>query len=271
MNQKQWIPNDESLEKNLSYITQTNRNILGIVFVLFSLIGLVVGQIIIGLAVGVVAAFAVQRLISASTRNVFNVIAATVPASELHHARIFNVIDGLCVVSGDQRPAVRIVDSAFPVATVLVGADGKGIIAVSESFARTMDRVEVEAVMAHLLWRLRMGHPQLIGYLSGVTSVLSKVGLGSIAARMGEKALPQELVLWADIAACQATRFPPALVSALEKSVQSRGDVSVGVADALCFVLPVEAESDTNRVRKVSNVVLARPLVAERVAILKEI
>jgi hypothetical protein len=116
-----------------------------------------------------------------------------------------------------------------------------------------------------------MGHPQLIGYLSGVTSVLSKVGLGSIAARMGEKALPQELVLWADIAACQATRFPPALVSALEKSVQSHGDVSVGVADGLCFVLPVEAESDSNRVRKVSNVVLARPLVAERIAILKEI
>jgi hypothetical protein len=71
------------------------------------------------------------------------------------------------------------------------------------------------------------------------------------------------LANWADIAACQATRFPPALVSALEKSVQSRGDVSVGVADALCFVLPVEAESDTNRVRKVSNVVLARPLVLE--------
>ena len=271
MNQKQWIPNDESLEKNLSYITHTNRYIAGVVFVLLSLIGLVVGQILIGLAIGVVAAFVAQRVISASTRNVFNAVADTVPASELHHARVFNVIDGLCVVSGDQRPSVRIIDSAFPVATVLVGDNGKGIIAVSESFVRTMDRVEVEAVMAHLLWRLRMGHPQLIAYFAGLGSVMSKVGLSALVSRLSEKALQQEMVLWADIAACQATRFPPALISALEKSSLSQDHVSCGVAEALCFVLPIENRSDTNRVRKVSNVVMARPLVAERIAILKEI
>lgn len=271
MNQKQWISNDESLEKNINRMKTLNRIIFASVAALTTVVGALVGQIIIFLIVGLVAGALVVRGISSASRRVLLDAVDGVDANEDTHARLFNVIDGLCVVSGDQRPSVRLVESSYPTAVVVVGPDGEGIIAVSEEFINQMDRVEVEAVMAHLLWRLRMGHPTLVAYLSSLTSVFSKCGLGAVAQRISEKALSQDSVMWADISACQATRFPPALVSALEKCAASQGSVSLGIAESLCFALPSEAESDTARQRKFSNVSVSRPLIAERIAILKEI
>lgn len=271
MNQKQWIPNNESSEKNSDLIKNLNRIMFASITVAMTVLGVLVGQIIIFLLVGLTLGALVIRGVSSASRRVLVDSIGGVDADEDIHARLFNVIDGLCVVSGDQRPSIRLVDSSYPVAVVAVGEDGEGIVAVSADFINQMDRVEVEAVMAHLLWRLRMGHPRLVAYLSSLSSIFSKCGLGTVAQRISERALPQDSVVWADISACQATRFPPALVSALEKSSASHGAVSLGIAESLCFALPAEADSDTARVRKFSNLSVSRPLIAERIAILKEI
>jgi heat shock protein HtpX len=180
------------------------------------------------------------------------------------------VVDGLCVVSGDQRPSLVLIDSSYPVAVAAVDADGGHVIGVSQQFVNVMSRVEVEAVAAHLLWRLRVGHARLTAYLFGLSRVLSLVGLGSVVQRIASASLPADLVTLADIAACQATRFPPAAVSALEKCDSSAGSVSVGMGEFLSFALPSDSQGDATSGHKVSNLAVSRPRLSERVAILKE-
>jgi hypothetical protein len=103
-----------------------------------------------------------------------------------------------------------------------------------------------------------------------VSRVLSAVGLGSVAQKIAEHALPSDLVSIADIAACQATRFPPAALSALEKCEASNGHVQLGMGEFLSFALPSDTEGDAVVGHKVSNLEVSRPSLSERVAILKE-
>lgn len=270
MSQKQWISHDESQEKTATLIKKVNAYLLLTPVVIAAIIGVAIGQLIIVPIVGVVIAVALHRMVAAASRSVFNEVTECPIASESTHARVYNVVDGLCVVSGDQRPAIVVIDSQFPVASAAVNYDGSHVIGVSQPFVNVMTRVEVEAVMAHLLWRLRVGHGRLIAFLVGLHQVLSKIGLGSISRRIAGKALTQELVTLADVAACQATRFPPALVSALEKCESAQGEVNIADGEFLSFALPADIAGATRSASKVSSLELARPSLSERVAILKE-
>jgi hypothetical protein len=96
------------------------------------------------------------------------------------------------------------------------------------------------------------------------------IGLGMIAQKFVTQALPSELLTIADIAACQATRFPPAAVSALEKCEASSGSVALGAEGMLSFAVPSDHGGSTTSGLKVRNVLVSRPLLQERIAILKE-
>lgn len=271
MSQKQWISHDESQEKTASLIKKVNLYLLLAPIVLSIVVGVILGQYIVLPLLGIVCGAALQRAVVTSGRSVFSDVVDSPTASDTTHARVYNVVDGLCVVSGDQRPAIVVIDSSFPIAVGAVDADGSHVIGVSQSFVNVMTRVEVEAVMAHVLWRLRVGHGRLVAYLVGLSRVLSRVGLGFVAQRLAATSLTQELVTLADIAACQATRFPPALASALEKSESSDGSITLQAGQFLSFSLPADREGATSTMSKVSSLEVTRPRLAERVAILKEL
>lgn len=270
MNQKQWIVHNESQDKVASLVKKISLLLLGVPVVVSVLLAVVLGQYVVLPLLGIVLGVALQRAVTSSSRSAFADVAELLPASDETYARVYNVVDGLCVVSGDQRPAVVLIDSSYPVAVAAVDAQGSNVIGVSQQFVNVMSRVEVEAVMAHLLWRLRVGHAQLVSYLAGLQRVLSKIGLGSLAQRAWAQALPLEMVTIADIAACQATRFPPAAVSALEKCESASGNVHVGLAEVMAFALPSDADDATTSGRKVSSLEISRPTLSERIAILKE-
>ena len=233
-------------------------------------VGVLVGQFIVLPLVGIICGIVLQRGVASASHSAFRVVTDSPIASEETHARVYNVVDGLCVVSGDQRPSIVLIDSAYPVAVAAVDSDGGNVIGVSQRFVNDMTRVEVEAVMAHLLWRLRVGHGRLVSYVVGLSQILSKVGLGVIAQRISSREMSAELVTIADIAACQATRFPPAAVSALEKCDIVEGEVDLGAGNFLCFALPTDKQGATSSTRKVSSLDISRPSLSERVAILKE-
>ena len=270
MNQKQWIAHDESQEKVANLIKRASLLLLGIPIALSILLAVILGQYIVLPLLGIVVGVVLQRAMTSSSRSAFADITELSPASETTYARVYNVVDGLCVVSGDQRPALVLIDSPYPVAVAAMDAQGANVIGVSQQFVNIMSRVEVEAVMAHLLWRLRVGHAQLVSYLVGLHRVLSKIGLGSMAQRVWLQAMPHDMVTIADIAACQATRFPPAAVSALEKCESASGNVNVGLAEFMAFALPADAGGATTTGRKVSSLEMSRPTLSERIAILKE-
>lgn len=270
MSQKQWISHDESQEKTAALIKKVNLYLLLVPVIVLTVVGVALGQFIVLPLLGVLCGVVLHRAVVASGRSVFTDVVDSPTASDITHARVYNVVDGLCVVSGDQRPAIVVIDSSFPVAVGVVDSDGSHVIGVSQNFVNVMTRVEVEAVMAHVLWRLRMGHGRLVAYLVGLSRVLSRLGLGFVAQRLATTTLTQELVTLADIAACQATRFPPALASALEKCESSEGSVNLQAGQFLSFSLPADREGATSTVSKVSSLEVARPRLAERVAILKE-
>ena len=78
--------------------------------------------------------------------------------------------------------------------------------------------------------------------------------------------------MWADVAACQATRYPPAMVSALE-IVEQAAAIPLGRigAQPLWFATPDSAGDDRNASAGVSTMGFARPPLADRIAVLKEI
>lgn len=270
MNQRQWIPIEESSLPNLARVKKIEWLIAAGGTLLFLLIGVALGQPLLGV-LGLVVFGAFSWSIGRNAEEAILTSLSLTPANEDDHARLFNIVEGLRMSSGDHRPAMYITQSDFPLAMAISESGSDGNIVVSDGFLRMMDRVETEAVVSHLLWRIRSGDAALIAYLISFHTLMSRVGLSGLARKVMERSLDARSLIWADISACQATRYPPALISALEKCAQFHGAVSVGIAAPFCFALPEPSTNDTDSSSIVPNVGFARPSLSERIAVLKEI
>lgn len=272
MNQQQWIPLERSTATNVRHIATISAVMHLVVVVVFTLIGVLVGQLFVGLAIGVAAgAFLVRSIRRGAEQKVLDSLGGE-PASETEHARLFNVVDGLCVVGGDQRPVLRVVDAGFPIALIAAMPGSAGTIVVSSGFVSLMGRIETESVVAHLMARLRSGDIALTTYLMSLSQLLSRIGLGSLARYIVAKTTDERSVLVADIASCQATRYPPGLISALEIVVDHSQETLHRLgARPLWFATPDGSRNDTTREAGLSSLGFERPSLDERIALLKEI
>ena len=270
MNQRQWIPIEESAAPNLARIKKVEWLITGVGTLVFLIIGLLVGKPLLAV-VGLIGFGAFSWSIGRHAEDAVLAALSLTPANEDDHARLFNVVEGLRLSSGDHRPAMYVTSSSFPLALAVSEPGSDGSIVVSDGFLATMDRVETEGVVAQLLWRIRSGDASLMSYLVSFYALMSRIGLSSVARSVIERSVDARALIWADIAACQATRYPPAMISALEKCAAAHGPVSVGIAAPFCFALPETPGHDTHSVATVPNVGFSRPSLAERIAVLKEI
>lgn len=244
---------------------------MGIFAVVSAVIGLIVGQVFIVLPVGIVIAVLVVRSVHHGAEQKVLETIGGIPASEVEHARLFNVVEGLCVTSGDHKPEIRIVKADYPVALAVGFPGSHGTIVVSHGFCESMDRVETEAVMAHLLWRLRSNNAALNTYLLALTSFLAKLGLSSIARRVVARLSEPSHIMIADIKGCEATRYPPAMESALNKCLTHSGEnIQVG-CPVLWFAVPDTFSGDTMERAELRSLGFSYPSLPERIAVLKEI
>jgi heat shock protein HtpX len=270
MNQRQWIPIEESAAPNVARIKKIEWVITAVGTLLFLLIGFAIGQPLLGV-LGLAGFGAFAWSIGRHAEDAVLAALSLTLANEVEHARLFNVVEGLRMSSGDHRPAMYITQSDFPLAFAISEEGSDGNIIVSDGFLRLMDRVETEAVMSHLLWRIRSGDAALIAYLISFHALMSRVGLAGVAQKVIDRSVDSRALIWADISACQATRYPPALISALEKCALSQETASVGIAAPFCFAMPEATSGSTHVGSNISKVVFARPSLAERIAVLKEI
>lgn len=270
MNQRQWIPVSESSSDNLMKIRRVNAAIVLVVTLLSLLIGLLTSQVIpivvVGLIVSVVFVMAVMR--SAESSWLAQIDCR--PIDEERHARIVNVVDGLCVVSGDRRPHLFVLDEDYPLALAIAAPQKPGNIVVSEALLDELDRVEIESVMAHLLWRLRTENIALTCYLMTLSAMLGKIGLGRLGSLVTAKMSEEKIVMWADISACQATRYPPALISALHKCDREHHSGLDSRCAPLLFVDPKTVGDDTTVASSFPILGFSAVSVEERIAVLKE-
>lgn len=224
--------------------------VMAVVFVVVLTIGLIVG---IGLyAVGpafALAAIAGSVLVLRSEQVVLRRVGA-VAADTAGHARLVNVVDGLCTTAGLKRPNLYLIDDDARNALVTGRGPDSLSIAVTSGLLDAMDRLELEAVVAHLLALIK--DDAVVG-----PTLAAVVRFG------GPKptGLDDDPHARADLHAVELTRYPPGLVSALEKVGAAS---SVVAADArasahLWFAAPVAGQDPPTH-----------PSLDERIASLRE-
>ena len=177
------------------------------------------------------------------------------PADPVEYARVHNLIEGLCIASGLPKPRVYVVHDDAPNAFA-TGRDPKhAAIAVTTGLLEKMNRVELEGVLAHELSHIK-NYDILVSTLAvtmvGVVTLLADFslrflwwggprhrddrdgnggGAGAILAVFGlvllvvapivgkvmQAAVSRRREALADVSGVALTRYPPGLISALEK------------------------------------------------------
>jgi heat shock protein HtpX len=250
MNQRQWVPMEESSISKKRVIGRMAGVIVAVDTVVLAVVGALLGYPIQAALIGLIASALFVRTIGRTSESAVLAPMVSRDASPTDHARL---------------------ESDYPLAMAVARPEEAGTIVVSTGFCEVMERVEVEAVMAHLLWRIRTGEVALTTYVLSLVRWFSRVGLGAIARAMASRAMDERVLLWADLAACQATRYPPALVSALEKTEGFGSGVTVNAPTSLWFASPDSSGDDATAAGGFSSLGVRHPSLAERIAVLKEI
>jgi heat shock protein HtpX len=180
-------------------------------------------------------------------------MAHAVPADPQQYARFHNLVEGLCIASGLPKPGLYIVDDTAPNAFSTGRNPKHAAVAVTTGLLDKMNRVELEGVLAHELSHIR-NYDVLVMTLAvtmvGIIALLSDFflrlmfwtggrgdrdennnPLGIVFAILGfvllifapiiaalmQMAVSRNREYLADASGVQLTRYPPGLISALEK------------------------------------------------------
>jgi heat shock protein HtpX len=182
--------------------------------------GLIFG-FLLGAVVAVVAFLVVGAAFTAWARlGGDRVVASRVggrAADPVAEARLCNLVEGLATSVGLRQPQVFVVESPG-LNTLAAGTSSThGFLAVTSGLLAELERIELEAVIAEQLWRIR--HDQA---LPG-TVLAATFGVGSVLG-LDRLALAPDADATADQGAITVTRYPPALAAALEK-IDSKGAI----------------------------------------------
>lgn len=221
-------------------------------------IGLGIGAVVIALVLWVIGApvwvaVLVALVISALLGFVVVTRAPSVvlrmvraePADPDRHERILHLVDGLCLANGVVRPEVMVIDDPAPNGLVAGRNERNTTVVVTEGLLDSLDRIELEGVVAHLLSRIRsneVGNDTLAAVVVGV----GLAPFGGLRLRTLRWVIGEHHAMRADIDGVAMTRYPPGLDSALvtidtyPQSVRSGGratqhlwvDEPVGSAEA---------------------------------------
>jgi len=230
-----------------------------------------------------------------------------VPADPAAYARLHNLVEGLCIASGLPRPRLYIINDPAPNAFATGRNPQHAAIAVTTGLLEKMNRVELEGVLAHELSHIK-NYDILVSTLAvtmvGAAALLSDVGIrflwfggarrvgggqgnnplvmvgalllivsAPIIARVLQLAISRRRESLADMSAVEMTRYPPGLISALEKLRDERA--VVGVANRATAHLwleePVPHRDDTQRASRWTHLFDTHPPIEERIAALREL
>lgn len=139
--------------------------------------------------------------------------------------RLANLVEGLSLSTGIEEPALYELDDPSRNALALTDGEAASVV-VTSGLIKDLGRMELEAVVAAALVRIKSGDAAIDTLAAGMFSYPMIDGpLAQITSPVGRWAMRKVVVPDADIAADQAavgvTRYPPGLSSALEKISES--------------------------------------------------
>jgi heat shock protein HtpX len=176
------------------------------------------------------------------------------PADGPEYRRYHNLIEGLCIAAGLPKPRLYVVDDPAPNAFATGRNPKHAAIAVTTGLLEKMNRVELEGVLAHELSHVK-NYDILVSTVAvtavGAVALMADLGmrflwfggrsgrrdnndsgplglilvilafalliLAPFAAQLMQFAMSRRRELLADASGVQLTRYPPGLISALEK------------------------------------------------------
>lgn len=210
--------------------------------------------IVIAVAMAWTSYFASDKIALAASR--------AKPADGPEYARYHNLVEGLCIAAGLPKPALYVVDDPAPNAFATGRNPKHAAVAVTTGLLATMNRVELEGVLAHELSHIR-NYDMLVSTVAvtavGAVALMADLGmrfmwfggrsgrrdnnnsgglglilvilafalliLAPFAAQLMQFSMSRRRELLADVSGVQLTRYPPGLISALKKLDNDRAVV----------------------------------------------
>lgn len=136
--------------------------------------------------------------------------------SAAEEARFEDVTESLCALLGLSSPSLLVLVDDAPNAVSTGARPGLVTLAVTSGLLRRLERIEVEAVIAHELAHMKRGDTLSGGLAAALRRRLGFAG--AVTRHLACYVEGAERELEADLAAVQATRYPPGLVAALQSS-----------------------------------------------------
>ena len=271
--------------------------------------GLLIGNGVVGTLIALVFSGAMAFFSYWKADAIALKVSRARPADPVEFQRLHNLVEGLCIASGLPKPRVFIVVDPAPNAFA-TGRDPKhAAIAVTTGLLEKLNRVELEGVLAHELSHIRNydilvstlavtlvgsialltniairmmwwngGRESRDGDRGGGGNVLAFAGFAllifaPLIARVMQATISRKRETLADVSACQLTRYPPGLISALEKL---RDDVTVthaaSTATAHMWIeQPMSGVGDHGKMGKWNKMFDTHPPLEERIALLREL
>ena len=243
---------------------QIARNKRRTFVILFAFVGLVMlvavgfnilfGGGVAGLVVVLVIAIALAFFSYYNSDKIALAASHAKPADETEYRRYHNLVEGLCIAAGLPKPRLYVVDDPAPNAFATGRNPKHAALAVTTGLLNTMNRVELEGVIAHELSHVKnydilvttiavvaVGAIALLadiglrfafwgglrdsrrdsndGGLGGIVALLALalLVLAPFAGYLMQFAMSRNREYLADASGVQLTRYPPGLISALEK------------------------------------------------------
>jgi len=165
--------------------------------------------------------------------------------------QLHGIVDRLCALADMPKPRVAIADTDVPNAFATGRNPSDAVVCATTGILRRLEPAELEAVLAHELSHIRRGDIAVSAAAGATLGPVLRVAPGA-GRRLADRVLEGREAA-ADVAAVGLTRYPPALVTALERMRdEATGAVRRGPSGAalLWNVAPVPAgTADTVDVR----------------------
>jgi heat shock protein HtpX len=236
-------------------------------------------------------------------------VSRAVPADPTTYQRLHNLVEGLCIAGGLPKPQVYVINDPAPNAFATGRNPQHAAIAVTTGLLEKMNRVELEGVIAHELSHIR-NYDILVSTIAvtlvGAIAIMTDLGIrmmwwnGGRTSREGDRnngsnplalfgflllilapfiakamqaAVSRKRESLADVSACQMTRYPPGLISALEKlRADTTATHSASMATAHMWIeQPLSGVSDGGKLGFFHRMFNTHPPLDERIALLKEL
>jgi len=281
--------------------------------VLVVLVGVAIGYLIGGGPTASVIALVIAAVMAFTSYwksdSIALKVSRAVPADPTTYQRLHNLVEGLCIAGGLPKPKVYIINDPAPNAFATGRNPQHAAIAVTTGLLEKMNRVELEGVVAHELSHIRNYDilvstiaVTLVGSIAIMTDLairmmwwnggrtsregdrnngsnpLALLGfllliLAPFIAKAMQAAVSRKRESLADVSACQMTRYPPGLISALEKlRADTTATHSASMATAHMWIeQPLSGVSDGGKLGFFHRMFNTHPPLDERIALLKEL